>query len=112
MFENHHQPIIDYRTFATTRALREQRTTSQLPGREEVRQCVFRLPVLRGLRQPHVCHEPQRFERRLHLRHLPPPGPFRVQLSHHIRVDKLDELLKVYVRQGAWSNSACHAGSN
>ena len=25
VIENHHQPIIDYRTFATTRALREKR---------------------------------------------------------------------------------------
>ena len=29
--------------------------------------------------------------------------------SHHIRVDKLDELLKIYVRQ-VMEHSACHAG--
>ena len=28
VIENHHQPIIDYRTFATTRSLRQQRTLS------------------------------------------------------------------------------------
>ena len=41
VIENHHQPIIDYRTFATTRALREKRTTLQLPGREEVNDNVY-----------------------------------------------------------------------
>ena len=32
VIENHHQPIIDYRTFATTKALREKRTTSNYRG--------------------------------------------------------------------------------
>ena len=32
VIENHHQPIIDYRTFATTRALREKRTRSNYRG--------------------------------------------------------------------------------
>ena len=32
VIENHHQPIIDYRTFAVTRALREKRTTSHYRG--------------------------------------------------------------------------------
>ena len=32
MFENHHQATIDYRTFATARALREKRTTSCYRG--------------------------------------------------------------------------------
>ena len=32
VIENHHQAIIDYRTFATTRALREKRTTSHYRG--------------------------------------------------------------------------------
>ena len=32
VIENHHQPIIDYRTFAITRALREKRTTSHYRG--------------------------------------------------------------------------------
>jgi hypothetical protein len=58
VFENHHQAIIDYRTFATTKALREKRTRVQLPGREDQRQHLFRLSRLRRLRQPHVRHEP------------------------------------------------------
>ena len=32
VIENHHQAIIDYRTFATTRALREKRSTSHYRG--------------------------------------------------------------------------------
>lgn len=32
VIENHHQAIIDYRTFATTRALREKRTRSHYRG--------------------------------------------------------------------------------
>ena len=32
VIENHHQPIIDYRTFATTRALREKRSRSNYRG--------------------------------------------------------------------------------
>ena len=44
VIENHHQPIIDYRTFATTRALRESRSTLPLPRRQEVRQRLLRLP--------------------------------------------------------------------
>ncbi len=32
VFEHHHQAVIDYRTFATTRALRQQRTTSHYRG--------------------------------------------------------------------------------
>ena len=57
VIENHHQPIIDYRTFATTRSLRQQRSRSyHRRGRSG-------------------CS------------------------SHHIRVDKLDELLKIYVRR-------------
>lgn len=35
VIENHHQAIIDYRTFATTRALREKRTTSNYRGGEK-----------------------------------------------------------------------------
>jgi len=32
VIENHHQPIIDYRTFAITRSLRKKRTTSHYRG--------------------------------------------------------------------------------
>lgn len=64
--ETNHQAIIDYRTFATTKALREKRTIS----------CYQRQHLLwfSRLRQSHVRHEPQRFEARLHLRQLPPQG--------------------------------------
>ena len=44
VIENHHQPIIDYRTFATTRALREKPLPLPLPRRQEVRQRLLRLP--------------------------------------------------------------------
>ncbi len=75
VIENHHQPIIDYRTFATTRALRGEAYPIKLPGREGQRQRVLRLSPVRGLRQPYVRHEPQRSVSGLHLRHLSPPGP-------------------------------------
>ena len=45
VIENHHQAIIDYRTFATTRALREKRSRMQLSRREDQRQRVLRLSV-------------------------------------------------------------------
>jgi NADH pyrophosphatase NudC (nudix superfamily) len=32
VFENHHQAVIDYRTFATAKALREKRTSSSYRG--------------------------------------------------------------------------------
>ena len=110
VIENHHQAIIDYRTFATTRALREKRSTLQLPGSQEVRQRLLRLPRVRRLRQPDVLHEPRRPDQ--------PPTPAAPTTagalagctSHHIRADKLDELLKIYVRQRDGSLGG-HAGA-
>jgi len=58
VFEHHHQAIIDYRTFATVRALRDKRSVAALPGREEKRQRLLRVPGVRRLRQSHVCNEP------------------------------------------------------
>ena len=82
VIENHHQAIIDYRTFATTRAAGKAYHL-QLPGSEKVRQCVLRFSGVRGLRQPHVRNEPQRSKKRLHLRHLPPAGPGGLHLPPH-----------------------------
>ena len=39
VIENHHQAIIDYRTFATTRALREKRSTSNYRGSKSTTTC-------------------------------------------------------------------------
>ena len=78
VIENHHQPIIDYRTFATTRALREKRSTANYRGVKKYDN------VYSGFLFCGDCGSPMfGFERRLHLRHLPPPGPFRVQLPPH-----------------------------
>ena len=54
---------------------------------------------LRGLRQPHVRHEPQRPDARLHLRHLSPPGDGRAAPATTSASDRLDELLKIYIRR-------------
>ena len=85
VIEHHHQAIIDYRTFATTRALREKRTTSHYRGVKKYDNVYSGFPGVRGLRSPHVRHEPQRPAERLHLRHLPPAGTLRLHLPPHPR---------------------------
>ena len=97
VIENHHQAIIDYRTFATTRALREKRSTSNYRGVKKYDN------VYSGFLQCGDCGAPMFAMSRRELRPAYLCGTYHRQgrsgcSSHHIRTDKLDELLKSYVR--------------
>ena len=104
VIENHHQPIIDYRTFATTRALREKRSRNNYRG-VKVNDNVYS-----GFLQCGDCGSPMFAMSRSDLTPAYTCGTYHRRglkgcTSHHIRVDKLDELLKGYVRKLA-DNSA------
>ena len=98
VIENHHQPIIDYRTFATTRALREKRTTAHYRGVKKNDN------VYSGFLTCGDCGAPMFAMSRKDLAPAYTCGTYHRRgragcTSHHIRVDKLDELLKSYVRR-------------
>ena len=104
VMENHHQAIIDYRTLATTRALREKRSRSNYRG-VKVNDNVYS-----GFLQCGDCGSPMFAMSRSDLSPAYTCGTYHRRglkgcTSHHIRVDKLDELLKGYVRKLA-DNSA------
>ena len=104
VIENHHQAIIDYRTFATTRALREKRTTSNYRGVKKYDN------VYSGFLVCGDCGSPMFAMSRSDLKSAYTCGTYHRRgragcTSHHIRTDKLDELLKSYVRQ-VMENSA------
>ena len=84
VIENHHQPIMDYRTFATVRALREKRAKYNYRG-VKINENVYS-----GFLECGDCGAPM-FA--LSRRDLKPCT------THHIRVDKLDELVKLYVQK-------------
>ena len=98
VIENHHQAIIDYRTFATTRALREMRTRSNYRGVKKYDN------VYSGFLVCGDCGSPMFAMSRKDMKNAYTCGTYHRRgrsgcTSHHIRVDKLDELLKSYVRQ-------------
>ena len=98
VIENHHQPIIDYRTFATTRALREKRSTSNYRGVKKYDN------VYSGFLFCGDCGSPMFAMSRKDLSPAYTCGTYHRRgrsacSSHHIRVDKLDELLKLYVKK-------------
>ena len=105
VIENHHQPIIDYRTFATTKALREQRTRSNYRGTK------INDNVYSGIMVCGDCGSPMFAMSRRDLKPAYTCGTYHRRglsgcTSHHIRVDKLDELIKVYI-QRVRDNSSC-----
>ena len=98
VFENHHQAIIDYRTFATTRALREKRTTSCYRG-VKINDNTYSGFLFCG-----DCGSPMFAMSRSDLKDAYRCGEYHKRglkacTSHHIRVDKLDEAVKAYVRK-------------
>lgn len=104
VIENHHQPIIDYRTFATTRALREKRTRSNYRGVK------INDNVYSGFLECGDCGSPMFAMSRSDLKPAYTCGTYHRRglkgcTSHHIRVDRLDDLLKSYV-QKLMENSA------
>ena len=105
VIENHHQPIIDYRTFATTRALRQQRTRSNYRGQKKNDN------VYSGFLTCGDCGAPMFAMSRSDLRPAYTCGTYHRRglsgcTSHHIRVDKLDQLLKAYVEKVKESSAA------
>ena len=111
VFENHHQAIIDYRTFATTRALREKRTTSNYRG-IKVNDNVYSGFLFCG-----DCGSPMFAMSRKDLKPAYTCGTYHRRglkgcTSHHIRVDKLDELLKSYLRRVRDNSSGMLASLN
>ena len=98
VIENHHQAIIDYRTFATTRALREKRSTSNYRGNKKYDN------IYSGFIVCGDCGNPMFSMSRSDLKPAYICGAYQRRglaacTSHHIRVDKLDELIKIYIKK-------------
>ncbi len=98
VIEHHHQEIIDYRTFATARALRESRSTAHYRGQKKYDN------VYSGFLECGDCGSPMFAMSRRDIKDAYRCGTYHRRglkgcTSHHIRVDKLDELLKLYVQK-------------
>ena len=98
VIEHHHQAIIDYRTFATVKALRESRSTNNYRGQKKYDN------TYSGFLECGDCGSPMFAMSRSELKDAYRCGTYHRRgrkgcTSHHIRVDKLDELLKIYVRK-------------
>ena len=105
VIESHHQAIIDYRTFATTMALREKRTRNNYRGVK------INDNVYSGFLECGDCGSPMFAMSRRDLAPAYTCGTYHRRglagcTSHHIRVDKLDELLKSYVLKLLENSSA------
>ncbi|NCB51112.1 MAG: stage V sporulation protein T [Clostridia bacterium] len=105
VFENHHEPILDYRTFATVKALRKKRTTANYRGVK------INDNIYSGLLFCGDCGSPMFAMSRSDLRDAYRCGAYHRRglkgcTSHHVRVDKLDELMRDYVRKVKESSAA------
>ena len=104
VIEHHHQPILDYRTFATAKALRESRSTAHYRGQKKYDN------TYSGFLECGDCGSPMFAMSRRDIKDAYRCGTYHRRglkgcTSHHIRVDKLDELVKIYV-QKVKNNSA------
>ena len=98
VFENHHQPIVDYRTFATAQELRKKRSTSNYRG-VKINDNVYSGFLLCG-----DCGSPMFAMSRSDLRDAYRCGAYHRRgltacTSHHIRVDMLNEVIRGYIRK-------------
>ena len=98
VIENHHQAIIDYRTFATTRTLREKRSRNNYRGVKKYDN------VYSGFLQCGDCGSPMFSMSRSDMKPAYTCGTYHRRgrngcTSHHVRVDRLDFLLKMYVER-------------
>ena len=98
VFEKHHAAIVDFRTFATAQALRQKRTTANYRGVK------INDNVYSGLLFCGDCGSPMFAMSRSDLRDAYRCGTYHRRglkgcTSHHIRVDRLDELMRDYVRK-------------
>ena len=104
VIENHHQPIIDYRTFALTKSLREKRTRSHCRGMKKYDNFYSGFLVCGD------CGSPMFSMSRPDLKPAYKCGTYHNQgkkrcTSHHIRVDVLDDLLKLFIKRVMTSSS-------
>ncbi|MEG0598339.1 MAG: recombinase family protein, partial [Oscillospiraceae bacterium] len=98
LFENNHEPIVDYRVFAATQEQRKKRTTSNYRGVK------IHDNVYSGFLTCGDCGSPMFSMSRNDLKPAYTCGSYHRRglagcTSHHIRVDLLDKLLKEYVRK-------------
>ena len=98
VIERHHQPIIDYRTFATAKALRESRSTAHYRGQKKYDN------TYSGFLECGDCGSPMFAMSRRDIKDAYRCGTYHRRglkgcTSHHVRVDKLDELVKIYVQK-------------
>ena len=98
VIEHHHQEIIDYRTFATAKALRESRSTAHYRGQKKYDN------TYSGFLECGDCGSPMFSMSRKGRPEAYRCGEYHRRgvkgcTSHHIRADKLDEMLKLYVQK-------------
>ena len=98
VIEHHHQEIVDYRIFATARALRDSRSTAHYRGQKKYDN------TYSGFLYCGDCGSPMFAMSRRDIKDAYRCGTYHRRglkgcTSHHIRVDKLDELLKIYVQK-------------
>ena len=98
VIEHHHQEIIGYRTFATARALRDSRSTAHYRGQKKYDN------TYSGFLECGDCGSPMFAMSRQDLKDAYRCGAYHRRglkgcTSHHIRVDRLDELVKAYVQK-------------
>ena len=97
VIENHHQAIIKYQEFATVKALMESRSTNNYRGQKKYDN------VYSGFLVCGDCGSPMFAMSRSDLKDAYRCGLYhrrglKACTSHHIRVEKLDEMIKHYVQ--------------
>lgn len=97
VIEHHHQEIISYREFATVKALLESRSKNNYRGQKKYDN------VYSGFLVCGDCGSPMFAMSRSDLRDAYRCGTYHKRglkacTSHHIRVDKLDEVVKLYIQ--------------
>ncbi|MBQ9085686.1 MAG: recombinase family protein [Clostridia bacterium] len=96
VFENHHEPIVDYRMFATAQEMLKQRSTNHYRGVKKYDN------TYSGFMFCGDCGSPMFAMSRKDLAEAYTCGTYHVRglagcTSHHVRADFLDKLLKQYV---------------
>lgn len=105
VIENHHQAIIDYRTFAITRENRKKRSTSNYRGVKKYANTYTGFLICGD------CGAPMFSMSRADLRPAYTCGTYHRHglkgcTSHHIRIETLDEVIKAYIRTVSENSAA------
>ena len=98
VFENHHEPIVDYRVFATAQEMLKQRSTNHYRGVKKYDN------TYSGFMFCGDCGSPMFAMSRKDLAEAYTCGTYHVRglagcTSHHVRADFLDKMLKRYVKR-------------